>query len=110
MSTKIRMTTARLDDAASMTAFLAPMPNGQQLAEMLESGHPFSSRAYDDDSWTAVFVESDGAQVSGFAVTDITIDQAEMIAAACPSVRAMSESAFRGIVAQALGPTFDPAD
>ena len=109
MSTTIRMATARLDDAVSMTAFLAPIPNGQQLGEALKNRASFSSRAYDDDTWTAVFVDSDGTFVKSFTVTDITIDQAEMIAGACPTVRHLGEISFREIVEQALGPTFDPA-
>jgi hypothetical protein len=42
-------------------------------------------------------------------VTDITIDQAEMIAAACIDIPALDEIGFREAVAQSLGPTFDPA-
>jgi hypothetical protein len=109
MSTKISCATARLDDAAAMAKFLSAIPNSEVLATVLRNGEPVSSRAYDDESWTARFVASDGQVVTCFAVTDITIDQAEMIAAACMDIPALDESGFREAVAQSLGPTFDPA-
>jgi len=108
MGTKIMLSTAHLDDAVSMAPFLAPIPNGEQLAKVLGAGGPIASRAYDDDTWTGRFVDSDGTVVKCFTVTDITIDQAEMIAAACPDIRGLDLEQFRLAVAQALGPTFDP--
>jgi hypothetical protein len=109
MSTKISCATARLDDAAAMAKFLFAIPNSEALAKVLRHGEAVSSRAYDDETWTARFVASDGQVVTCFAVTDITIDQAEMIAAACIDIPAMDEIGFREAVAQSLGPTFDPA-
>jgi len=99
MSTRISCATARLDDAASLAKFLAGIPNSEDLAKVLHLGEPVSSRAYDDETWTARFVASDGASVKCFAVTDITIDPA-----------ALDETGFRAAVAESLGPTFDPAD
>jgi hypothetical protein len=109
MSTTISRATARLDDAAAMARFLSTIPNSEALAKVLRSGEAVSSRAYDDETWTARFVASDGQVVTCFAVTDITIDQAEMIAAACIDIPALDEIGFREAVAQSLGPTFDPA-
>jgi hypothetical protein len=48
--------------------------------------------------------------VKCFAVTDITIDQAEMIAAACIDIPGLDEAGFREAVAQSLGPTIDAID
>ncbi len=107
MSTKISMTSARLDDGVAMTKFLAQIPYGEQLAKVLEDRHPLASRAYHDETWTARFVASDATEVKCFAVSDITIDQAEMIAAACPDVGGLGLEEFRLAVAQALGPTLD---
>jgi hypothetical protein len=109
MSTRISVTTAHLQDDREMAAFLAPIPNSDALAKILHLREPATSRAYDDDTWTARFVVSDGDVVKCFVVTDITIDQAEMIAASSIDSAAWSESGFREAVAQALGPTFDPA-
>jgi hypothetical protein len=107
MSAKISLATARLDDAAAMAEFLSGMPNGEDLGKVLHNREAVSSRAYDDETWTARFVDSDGQVVRCFAVADITIDQAEMIAAACIDIPALDEGGFREIVAQALGPTID---
>jgi hypothetical protein len=109
MSSRIFTTNARLDDAVQMAAFLLPIPNGQELAKVLRQGQAVSSRAYDDESWTARFVVSDGVRVTCFGVTDITIDQAEMIAATSIGSAEWNEVGFRETVALALGPTFDPA-
>jgi hypothetical protein len=110
MSTHISSATARLDDAAAMAEFLAPIPNGERLARVLEDGHPLASRAYDDDTWTARFVSSDATNVKCFTVSDITIDQAEMIAAACPDIGGLGLDEFRQAVELALGPTLDADD
>jgi hypothetical protein len=110
MSPKISFATARLDDAAAMAEFLSGIPNGEVLGKVLQDKHAVSSRAYDDDTWTARFVSSDGHVVKCFAVTDITIDQAEMIAAACIDIPALDEAQFRDLVAQSLGPTIDAVE
>jgi hypothetical protein len=105
MSTKISVAMARLDDPAAMAEFLSPIPNGEQLGKALENRSPVTSRAYADDAWTGRFVASDGHVVKCFTVTEITIDQAEMIAAVCIDIHAWDESVFREAVEQALGPT-----
>lgn len=110
MSTKISCATGRLDDAAAMMRFLSGIPNSEALATVLQNREAVASRAYDDETWTARFVASDGQAVKCFAVTDITIDQAEMIAAACTDVLAMDEMEFRRTVVLSLGPTLDLAD
>ena len=110
MSTRISVTSARLDDPKGMAEFLLPIPNRDVLAKVLQKQGPVSSRAYDDETGTARFVVSDGHEVECFVVTDITIDQAEMIAAASMEKTVWSEPAFRAAVQQALGPTFDPAE
>jgi hypothetical protein len=110
MSTNISMTTALLVDPVAMLEFLSTIPNGDQLGKILQDRTPLASRAYDDDTWTARFVASDGYVVKCFAVSEITIDQAEMIAAAGVDIVASDEAAFREAVEQALGPTFDAGD
>jgi hypothetical protein len=109
MDTAIVTTTARLDDEVEMAKFLSPVPNGELLAKILEVGKPVSSRAYEDETRTARFVESDGNIVMCFTVTDITIDQAEMIAAERERILAMNETAFQKAVEQALEGSFDRA-
>src|SRR5260370_38776869 len=108
MSTKISMATARLDDGDAMAKFLAPIPYGDQLAKVLEDRHPLASRAYDDETWTARFVASDATDVKRFTGSDITIDQAEKIAAACPDISVLTLDEFRQSIERHLGPTFAP--
>jgi hypothetical protein len=50
---EITTITAQLDDEMEMTQFLASIPNGVGLARVLEHGKPVSTRAYEDETWTA---------------------------------------------------------
>jgi hypothetical protein len=102
------LATAPLADPAAMAKFLSPMPNGDALAKVLGGGKPVSSRAYDDDAWTARFVSSDGVIVKCFTVTNVTIDQAEMIAGVSPDFSAWQEPEFREMVKEILAAAPDP--
>jgi hypothetical protein len=102
MATAIVTTMARLDDEVEMTKFLSPIPSGDQLAKVLERRKPVSTRAYEDETRTARFVESDGNVVMCFTVADITIDQAEMIEAAWEGICALDETVFQNAVEQVL--------
>jgi hypothetical protein len=94
---------ARIDDARAMSAFLASIPDSAELAELLGGTRPLNTRAYDDENQTARFVISDGEIVTCFTVTDITIDQAEMITLECEKSDAWSEAEFREAAIRALG-------
>jgi hypothetical protein len=102
MNIRMVTTSASLDDGAEMAKFLSGIPNGEQLGEILQGRKPLSSRAYEDETQTARFVECDGHTVTCFTVTDITIDQAEMIAAECVGLDPLNEAAFHQAVKQAL--------
>ncbi len=102
------MAEALVEDAAQMAQFLAPIPDSDQLAKVLEKGESVSSRAYDDETWTARFVGSDGTMVKCFTVADITIDQAEMIASVCIDPCVWQETEFREMVQRLLAATPDP--
>jgi hypothetical protein len=103
MAKPISTTSARLDDGSAMAQFLSPIPDSDQLAKLLAKGEPLSTRAYDDETQTARFVESDGITVMCFTVTDVTIDQAEMIEIECEGMGAIDETTFHEAVARALG-------
>ena len=106
----ISLVTALLADPAAMAKFLSPIPNSDQLAKVLGNGKPVSSRAYEDDAWTARFVSSDGVTVKCFTVANITIDQAELIAAVSADFGAWQEPEFRDMVNEVLAPTPDPPE
>ena len=91
-----------------MARFLSPIPNSDELAKILGNRKPVSSRAYDDDTWTARFVASDGVSVKCFTVRDVTIDQAEMIASVSPDFSSWQEADFCDMVKRVLAPTPDP--
>jgi hypothetical protein len=107
MSTTIVMTEGNLGDAESMARFLADIPNADRLAAVLRENPVVSSRAYDDERETARFVASDGVIVKCFTVSEITIDQAEMIAFVGVDILGLGEPEFRELVERALGPTLD---
>ena len=98
------ISTARIDEHQAMAAFLASIPDSEELAALLGTKEALNTRAYEDESQTARFVISDGTTVTCFTVTDITIDQAEMITIECEKSDAWSEGAFREAAARALGP------
>jgi hypothetical protein len=100
----VLVSTARIDEPQAIAAFLASIPDSAELAELLSGEGPLNTRAYDDQNQTARFVISDGITVTCFAVTDITIDQAEMITIECEKSDAWSDTAFREAAARALGP------
>jgi hypothetical protein len=102
-------TTARLDDEPNMANFLSSIPNGGQLAKVLDVRNPVSTRAYEDEAETARFVESDGITVMCFTVTGITIDEAEMIEAEWEGECALDEKAFSEAVERALHQSIDGA-
>jgi hypothetical protein len=92
---KILTSTACIDDRKAMDSFLASIPDASALAELLGGRKPLNTRAYDDENQTARFVISDGAIATCFTVTNITIDQAEMITVECEKSDAWDDTAFR---------------
>jgi hypothetical protein len=101
---KILVSTAPLADAQAMAAFLARIPDSEELAALLRLNQPLNTRAYDDESQVARFVISDGTTATCNAVFDITIDQAEMITIECEKTDAWLGAAFQDAAARALQP------
>ena len=83
MDLRINEAHARIDNAQEMADFLAPIPNADKLAALLEERRVISTRAYDDEAMVARFVRSNGQIVACYTVADVTIDEGEMIAAQC---------------------------
>jgi hypothetical protein len=99
---------AQLEDAGSMTAFLAPMPNSDGLRALLMQRRSVTTRTYDDDAMLARFVRSDGNTVACYAVQEVTIDEAEMIAAQCELLADWDFERFAAAVHVALDPGTEP--
>jgi hypothetical protein len=100
---KIAVAEARIDDPKAMASFLAPIPNSGELAALLAQKEPLNTRAFDDETQTARFVISDGNIAVCFAVTDITIDQAELITIACEESNEWGVESFPEAASRALG-------
>ena len=99
---EIIATNARLDDAAQMALFLAPIPNASSLEALLRERKVVSTRTYDDDEMLARFVRSDGKMVACYTVKEVTIDEAEMIAAQCELLDVWNLESFSRAVHIAL--------
>jgi hypothetical protein len=100
---KIAVAEARIDDPGAMASFFAPIPNNGELAALLAKKEPLNTRAYDDETQTARFVISDGNVALCFAVSDITIDQAELITIACEESNEWGAASFPEAASRALG-------
>jgi hypothetical protein len=105
---EINETHARLDDAAQMAAFLAPIPNSVQLGLLLQEKKIVSTRAYEDEAMVARFVRCNGEIVACYTVREVTIDESEMIAAQCELLHDWNIETFSGAVHLALDPDMPP--
>jgi hypothetical protein len=110
MKHSISLSHADLGNDAAVAAFLSGIPNADKLADLLAARHPVSTRAYDDDNETARFVRSDGHAVTCMAVVNVTIDEAEMIAAQCEVLNEWSAQGLADAVERALAEDSTQAD
>ena len=104
MDHKIIASHASLNDAAQMAVFLDGMPNAADLATLLMKMKVVSTRDYEDDDMTALFVRSDGSRVACYRVEGVTIDESEMIAAQCELLDDWNVESFSRAVHIALDP------
>ncbi len=104
MKPTVLTTAARLDDEGEMRAFLAAIPHADGLSALLRRLEPVSTRAYEDETQTARFIESDGRRVLCFTVAGVTIDQAEMIELRRETLPGVDEGVFQRVVDEALDP------
>jgi hypothetical protein len=101
---KITESHANFADAAQMAIFLASIPDADELAALLMERKVVSTRTFDDDAMIARFVRSNGAIVACYTVQDVTIDEAEMIAAQCELLEDWNVESFSRAVHVALDP------
>jgi hypothetical protein len=104
MNHKIVALHADLNDASQMTAFLDGMPNAADLEALLMKRKVVSTRDYEDDEMTALFVRSNGRIVACYRVEGVTIDESEMIAAQCELLDDWNVESFSRAVHVALDP------
>jgi hypothetical protein len=104
MDRKIIESHAIIADRAQMGVFLAPIPNADSLEALLMERRVVSTRTYEDDAMIARFVRSNGTTVACYTVQDVTIDEAEMIAAQCELLDDWNVENFSRAVHAALDP------
>jgi hypothetical protein len=104
MDHKITASHAILDVAAEMTAFLEGMPNATDLETLLMKRQVVSTRDYEDEEMTALFLRSNGTAVACYRVEGVTIDESEMIAAQCELLDDWNPDSFSRAVHIALDP------
>jgi hypothetical protein len=104
MDHKIIASNAELNDAAQMAAFLEGMPNATDLETLLMKLKVVSTRDYEDDEMTALFLRSNGTTVTCYRVEGVTIDESEMIAAQCELLDEWNVESFSNAVHVALDP------
>jgi hypothetical protein len=107
MTTKIIDSVARLDDVTALNALLAPMRDGATLKSRLRPGYRGHKYFYDRHSRTARYLLTNGAVVSCYSVTEVSLGEAKAIAARCEGISEWCMTAFRAAVERALGVEFE---
>jgi hypothetical protein len=109
MGQRIFTAMARLSDSAAMAELLAPISKSDGLRKMLGPGKTVAAKRYESEAHLCRFVFSDGVTVLCFTVTEITLDEAAAIAAACDEMGvSWSTKAFKSAVEDTLGGRFRP--
>lgn len=99
---KILSSLARLNDAAAMTELLAPMRDGAALRKKLRPGFRGHKYTYDLQARIARCMLTNGEIVACYSVTEVTLEEAKAIAAACEGLSEWSLRTFQSAVARAL--------
>ena len=107
MTTKIFDAIARLDDAAALNALLTPIRDGVRLRKKLRPGFRGHKYFYDRHTHTARCLLTNGAVVSCFSITEVSLEEAKAIAARCEGISEWSMTAFQAAVERALGTEFE---
>lgn len=100
---KILSALARLNDAAAMNELLAPLRDGAALRRKLRPGFRGHKYLYDRHTRIARYLLTNGEIVACYSVTDVSLEQAAMIALACDHIREWSMMTFQAAVERALG-------
>ncbi|MDP9013473.1 MAG: hypothetical protein M3O41_12615 [Pseudomonadota bacterium] len=107
MTTRIFDATARLDDAAALSALIAPMRDTATLKKKLRPGFRGHKYFYDRRTHTARYLLTNGDVVACYSVTEVSLGEAKAIAARCERMDEWSMTAFKAAVERALGTDFE---
>jgi hypothetical protein len=93
---------ARLGDAAALSELLAPLRDGAALKRKLRVGFRGHKYTYDAQTRVARCLLCNGEIVACYCVTEVTLEEAQLIALACEGLREWSMRTFQAAVARAL--------
>jgi hypothetical protein len=99
---KISSVLARLADAAALNELLAPLRDSAALKRKLRLGLCGHQYTYDVQTRIARCLLTNGEIVACYSVTEVSLDEAKMIAAACEELGEWSMRTFQGAVDRAL--------
>jgi hypothetical protein len=94
---------AHLGDAAALDELLAPMRDGAALKRKLRVGFCGHKYSYDVQTRIARCLLTNGEIVACYSVTEVSLEEAKLIAAACEDLSEWSMRTFQEAVARALG-------
>ncbi|HEY2107183.1 MAG TPA: hypothetical protein VGH29_15395 [Candidatus Binataceae bacterium] len=103
---KILSAMARLNDVAAINELLAPMRDRAALKRKLRPGFRGHKYVYDRRMRTARYLLTNGEFVACYSVTDVSLEQAAMIATACDEISEWSMTTFQAAVDRVLGGEF----
>jgi hypothetical protein len=93
---------ARLGDRAALDELLAPMRDSAALKRKLRLGFCGHKYTYDVQTRIARCLLTNGEIVACYSVTEVSLAEAKMIAAACEALSEWSMTTFQEAVAGAL--------
>jgi hypothetical protein len=109
MAIEVLIAAARLDHAEGVETFIASVPRGESLREMLQPGGTHRVEQYDKDTGTGRFLLIDGPWFVCFVVSGISLEDARAIARQTATMVEWSTPNFHRAVERALNVTFPPA-
>jgi len=93
----------RIKDKRALAAFVAPIPEGADVATKLRRGFSGLLTRYRDERRAAYYVVSDGKVAMCWTVTGISSDEAAAILSECDSITEWGDVPFNEAVERALG-------
>jgi hypothetical protein len=100
---KLSSALARVADAAALNELLAPMRDSAALKRKLRLGFRGHQYTYDVRTRVARCLLTNGEIVACYSVTEVSLEEAKMIARACEDLSEWSMRTFEAAVARALG-------
>ena len=99
---KISSALAHVRDAAALSELLAPLRDSAALKRKLRLGFCGHKYTYDADKRVARCLLTNGEIVACYSVTEVSLEEAKMIAVVCEDLSEWSMRTFQAAVARAL--------